>query len=153
MSRNTAAPLVLVALMALTGCVSHRGVTSAEITPRTELSVRFVAPHALTFRSTSGDTLALDHVIELHGRMLTVNADSITMIAVSADRGAAGVQRLGQGTLTRFALADVRMQEVQRHPGRTLALVTALALSLVLLIAIATYEEPPPPPPPEPKPK
>ena len=146
-------PLVLIGLIALTGCVSHRGVTSTEITPRTELSVRFVAPHPLTFRSPSGDTLALDHVIELQGRMLTVTADSITMIAVSADRGAAGVQRLGPGTMTRFALADVRMQEVRRHPGRTIALVAALALSLVLLIAVVTYEEPPPPPPPEPKPK
>jgi hypothetical protein len=146
-------PIILVAVVALSGCVSHRGVTSTEITPRTELSVRFAAPHALTFKSMSGDTLALDHVVELQGRMLTVNGDSITMIAVSADRGAAGVQRFGQGTMTRFALADVRMQEVQRHAGRTIALVVALALSVVLLIAIATYEEPPPPPPPEPKPK
>ena len=144
---------MLIALTALTGCVSHRGVSSAEITPRSELSVRFVAPHALTFRSRGGDTLALDDVIVLRGRMLAVNADSITMIAVSADRGEAGVQRLGQGTLTRFALADVRMQEIQRHHGRTLALVAALSLGLVLLIAIANYEEPPPPPPPEPKPK
>jgi hypothetical protein len=154
MRRNSAYALqVLVAWAAVTGCVSHHAVTSVEITPRTELSVSFATPQALTFSSVHGDTLAVDDVIELQGRMLKANADSITILATRADRAAGGVQRLGPGTTATFALADARMQEVRRHPGRTIAVVTVLVLSLALVIAVATYKEPPPPPPPEPKPK
>jgi hypothetical protein len=152
--RRTSAHVVpaLIALLTLTGCVSHRPVTTAEINPRTELHLQFATPRAITFTSTGGDVVTHEAVTQLQGRMVTLDADSITLRVTSAERGD-GWQQFGPGTSARFALTDVRLQEVQKRPGRTIALVTFAALGLILLIAIATYEEPPPPPPPEPKTK
>lgn len=144
---------LLAVVTALTGCVSHRATTAAEIAPRTGLVVHFAAPRALTFKAAGNDTLAFDDVIELQGRVIKPTADSVTIAAASVIRFGGDAHRFGQGTTTAFALTDVRMQEVQQHTGRTIALVATLVLGLALLIAVATYEEPPPPPPPAPKPK
>lgn len=143
---------LLAVVVALTGCATVSPITSGDITPRTELLLRFASPHAITFKSPSGEALSYDDVTQIQGRMVALHADSITLGTTRAERGA-GWQQFGQGTTATFGIADVHIQEVQRHPGRTIALVTFLALGLVLLLAVATYEEPPPPPPPEPKPK
>lgn len=153
MRRSAKALHLLVAVTVLTGCVSHSGIATADITPRTVVSVRFAGPRALVFKSASTDTLAVDDVVELQGRMIRMNADSMTIRTTEIKRAVAGAQQLGPGATTTFAMVDVQIRQFQRHPARTFALVVSLALGLALLLAVVTYDEPPPPPPPEPKPK
>jgi hypothetical protein len=149
--KSTYALRVFICATALTACASYRDVTSAQIAPRTELSVRFFAPRPVTFMSADGIELAIDDVIELHGRMISRHADSIRIGAISARR-VGGVQRFGAGTTATFAPADVRMQQIRRHTGRTIALLAVLAIAVVVVVAAATVE-PAPPPPSEPKSK
>lgn len=153
MSRRSGVLAMIVALATLTGCVSYRSLSSAEVTPRTELRVRFAAPRALVFKSGDSAVLPLDEVTELHGLMISGAADSIKVAAKKAMTALGSVQRFGSGTTVTFALADTHIDEVRAHTGATIALVTALVFGVLLLIVVASYEEPPPPPPPEPKPK
>lgn len=142
--------LLLLTLVAVVGCASYRGITPAQITPRTTLRVHLTTQQTLRFRAP-GDSLAVADVIEVTGRMVRITSDSITITATAARRVDDGIQRFGAGATTTLAIADARFVEVQQHPGRTIALVVAVGLAVALLIAIATYEEPPPPPPPPPK--
>lgn len=154
MSRTTVHLLLaLIAASALTGCATHRAVTAADVTPRTELRVRLTPPRPLTLRSQNGDSLALDGVIELQGMMISGTTDSLRIAVERVELTSKAAQRLGSGTTTTFAIAGATIEAVDRHKGRTIAFVVFLALGAALLIAVINHEEPPPPPPPEPKPK
>ena len=142
--------LLLLTLVAVAGCASQHGITPAQITPRTALSIHFAVPQTLQFRAP-GDSLTVAGVVEVTGRMIRLTSDSMTIAATKAHRVEEGIQRFGAEATTTFAMADARFLEVRQHPGRTIALVVTVGLALALLIAIATYEEPPPPPPPAPK--
>lgn len=150
MSTRYAATLaVLGALMSVTGCVSYRNVTAAELTPRTELDVRFAAPRFLVFESAGGYSVAFDDVVRVQGRMIAITSDSMTIATTRANLSRARVQRFGAGTTTTFAVANAHIQELRYHKGRMLALVTVLALGFLLLI-VATSDQsfsPSPPPP------
>lgn len=137
----------------LSGCASHHRVTSAEITPRTEVRVRFDTPRSVTFTAPDAAELPVRDVTEIQGRMISGTSDSLRIAASSARLGGEVTQRFGAGTTTTIAVAGAHFERVQRHTGRTLALVGVLVFGAALLIAIVTYQEPPPPPPPEPKPK
>ncbi|HET9454654.1 MAG TPA: hypothetical protein VFO66_10260 [Gemmatimonadaceae bacterium] len=143
----------LIVLTALSGCASHQRVSSAEVTPRTEVRVRFDTPRSVILAAPDAGELPLREVTEIHGRVISATADSLRMAVSSARLGGEVTQRLGAGTTTTIAVAGAHFERVQRHTGRTLALVGVLVLGAALLIAVATYQEPPPPPPPEPKPK
>lgn len=143
----------LIALAALSGCASYSRVASTDVSPRTELRVRFDSARALVFSATGGDTLAIDDVVELQGLLIAMKDDSIRLGVKSAGRGARGRQRFGPGTTTTFALSGAQLDRTVTHTGRTIFLVVSLVGGLALMIAMATYQDPPPPPPPEPKPK
>ena len=142
----------LLALAALSGCATRQAVTSADITPRTEVRVRFETARSLILTAAEAE-LALGGVLELEGRMIGRTADSIKIGAASATLGSGGTQRFGAGTTTMIAVSGASFEKIERHTGRTIALFGILILGAAILIAAATYQEPPPPPPPEPKPK
>jgi hypothetical protein len=150
MTRNA---LAATALAALTGCVSHLSITPAELAPRTELRVRFDSPHSMPIGAPGGDTLVVTDVVEMEGRIIAISDDSVRIAVGSAKRSSNERQRFGGGSTTMFALADARVDRIQRNNGRTATLVISLVLGAALLIAVATYEDPPPPPPPAPKTK
>lgn len=143
----------LIVAVAVTGCASHRSLNSTELTPRTELRVRFATPRALTFKSGEIAVLLLDDVVELRGQMILTSHDSVRVAAKKVRRRVGETQRFGVGTTTTFALGDARFDEVHENTAATMAVIALAALGVILLIAVATYEPPPPPPPPEPKPK
>ena len=143
---------LVVVLAALSGCASYTRVTTTEITPRTELRVRFAAPRDMSLTAPNGDTLTLHGVKELRGILISLKADSIRLGLTNAQLQEEGGQRFGVGTTTTFAVADAQMERVTNHPGRTVFFVITLVGGLALLIATVTYQDPPPPPPPEPKP-
>lgn len=146
-------PLHLLIVLTLSGCASHQRVSSADVTPRTEVRVRFDTPRSVILAAPDAGELPLREVTEIRGRVISATADSLRMAVSSARLGGDVTQRLGAGTTTTIAVAGAHFERVQRHTGRTIALVGVLVLGAALLIAIATYQEPPPPPPPEPKPK
>ena len=145
--RRGHALLALVGLAATAGCVGYSAVAPEAVTPRTELHLRFVTPRAVTFRTEAGDSLVIGNVIEVRGRLIERMRDSIAMRATHAETGGGEGRRLGPGATAVVALADVGMQRVDRHVGRTILLIAVIGLGLVVGIAAATYEEPPPPPP------
>jgi hypothetical protein len=135
---------ILMALISVTvssACASYPVITPEVATPETELRLRFAVPRIVTFRTETGDTLVLGNVVEVRGRMMERRGDSIAIRATRAELSQGEAPRLGSGTTAAFALADLEMQEVDSHPGRTILLIAAVGFVVLVAVAAASLED------------
>jgi hypothetical protein len=140
--------VVLVAAVTASGCASRSIVTPEQVTPRSELSLHFEPPRAVTLRSDAGETLVLERIVELSGRLIESSEDSILIRATSVKFADGRTEPFGVGVNTSFARTEVTMEEVAFSAGKTIAAVVGIGLLLVLIASITGGSEPDPPPPP-----
>jgi hypothetical protein len=141
--------LVLVAAATATGCVSHSMVTPEVVTPRSELRLRFEPPRVVTLRTGDGETLVLERVEEMRGRIFESQGDSLVIRTTHAKYDGRRTRQFGTGAVASVAHAGVELAEIESNTGGTIALAIALGLVVALVVAVSTATEPPPPPPKE----
>jgi len=142
---------LLLALPLCACCVTYTPRPAEALAERADLRLRFETPRVVKFRTAEGDSLIHLDVTEVRGRLVERRGDSIVVQARYVDFAVRRGQRLSSGASAVFEVANLGVEEVDSHSGRTILLVIAIGLTLVAVIAAATREEPPPPPQKEPK--
>ena len=79
--------VALLACGALSACSAYQVAPTDRIALNSSVRVRFSAPTNLTFQTAAGDSLVVDDVIELDGRVVAHSGNMITMVASGAKQG------------------------------------------------------------------
>lgn len=114
----------------LTGCYNYPTARTDQLTERSELRVRFATPIDLTSEQAPGDTVLLQGVRELRGRVVRVEHDSVWLrttrstggvtVGFPADRASIGVK--------------------QPDTARTVLAVLGIASAVILLALALTFD-------------
>lgn len=138
--------------LAAASCTQYKRASPETITPATNVRLTFTAPRTVVVVSPSGDSMAVDSVVRIDGRLLAVAADTF-LIAISGAEAARALHRAfavgstvrvspGSGRVLYGAFADPRAE-------LAVLVIVGLVVAVILLATLA----PDPPPEPEPKPE
>lgn len=137
--------LLFLSPLAFVGCATYRIVPGDAIALRSDLRVRFTSPRTLVVHSPRGDSLRIENVTELRGRVVEHFGD---MITIEASRVRVSYSRT-QRRLASGAVVTIPVQLVEVHenrPVRTLFLLLGVVSLVGILIAAAAPDPAPPAP-------
>jgi hypothetical protein len=143
--------LVLVAMATASGCANRTIVTPGQVTPSSDLSLRFEPSRTVVLRTEEGETRALERVVELRGQLIESSGDSILIRTRSVEFADGRTQGFGVGATASIALAEVTMEEVEINGGKTALLVIGIGVLLFALVmnSMSNMLEVTPPPAPK----
>ena len=73
--------LGIAGLITLAACSTYQVAPEGAVSPNSSVRVQFSAPTSLVFQTEAGDSLHVDDVIELDGRVVTHSGNTIAMVA------------------------------------------------------------------------
>ena len=142
MRQRSSFALLLVAVLAIASCYTYRA-EPAPTVGASRVRVRFHPPRPVDVAAPGRDTVRLEGVTELEGRVVAVRGDSLHLALESARTASGQAPGLGIARATTvIQLGAGRVVEVRRLDGPRTALaglaVAGAGLGVLLLVAIAT---------------
>lgn len=130
----------------LGGCASYRPASREMVVAPAQVRITFPSPRRVAFYSQHGDSLVLDDIVTVEGKVLETGADSVTMKPSRAWRESTPTPwRLGTVETVRLPLEAVEVKKVNR--GRTAVALLVLLGGIGLIVGAATSNSDPTPPP------
>lgn len=141
-----ALPALLLALaLGSAGCFGYRPVARNMVVAPAKVRTRFPFARRVAFHSLHGDSVVLEHVVAVEGKVLEAEADSITLRPSRAwIEGSETPWRFSSAATVRLPSQGVELRKVQA--GRTVAALLVFIGGIALLIGAATSHSDPTPP-------
>ena len=129
----------VVACVFLSACSAYRITRTDEIALNSTVRVQFHEATHLVFQASDGDSLRVENVIELEGRLVARAEDSVTMVVSNAEQlhpiGASNPRRFEPWTRIQFEVRDgVGLSTRQLDGGMTAVAIGIPVVGLGLIL-------------------